>query len=111
MWRFVTLLCLYKSKSTLYVSITQSAIFQPLSNNLCDDPSMSNLSNSTHRARIKPKKHYASAKPKEYTFEGYPVEIIDNFVRSDKWIVVIETQDSERYEVFYEQLEQTTTSR
>ncbi|MGB5964149.1 MAG: hypothetical protein WBG65_01315 [Sulfurimonadaceae bacterium] len=62
------------------------------------------LSNSTHRASIKPKKHYTAPEPKEYTFEGYPVEIIDNFERADKRIVVIETQTGDRFEVFREQL-------
>ena len=43
--------------------------------------------------------------PKEYFFEGYPVEIVENFARANRRIVVIETQDGDRLEVFVEQLE------
>ena len=64
-----------------------------------------NLSNSTHRASIKPKKHYTAPEPREYTFEGQPVEIVDNYVRAGKRIVVIETLDGDRLEVFMEQLD------
>ena len=65
---------------------------------------MENWSNSTHRAHIKPKKHYTPAEPKEYTYEGQPVEIVDSFSRGGKRIIVIETLDGNRLEVFIEQL-------
>ena len=70
------------------------------------DSIMNNLSNSSHRASMQQQKRqeYTSPEPKEFTFEGQPVSIVDNFTRAGKRIVVIETSDGSRFEVFMEQL-------
>ena len=66
---------------------------------------MENWSNSTHRAHIKLKKHYTTPEPKEYSYEGSPVKIIDNYVRAGKRVIVIETLEGKKFEVFMEKLD------
>ena len=66
---------------------------------------MSNLSNSYCAHQKLRTDQETSNDSKQYYYQGLPIQIVDNFVRSNKRIALIETMSGDRFEVFIEMLE------